>query len=156
MAARLHTRLIDAPLSVGDAHAFVADPAAGATAVFTGNVRDHSIDGCEGTSLSSRVPRVRAVAGLEYEAYAEQADRQLAALAEEIARKWPEVLAVWMEHRVGSLHVGECSVVVAVSTPHRAEAFEAARYGIDQLKATVAIWKREQWADGNAHWPGTD
>ncbi|MGH8884267.1 MAG: molybdenum cofactor biosynthesis protein MoaE [Egibacteraceae bacterium] len=152
MAARLHTRLIDAPLSVADAHAFVADPAAGATVVFTGNVRNHSVGGCGGTPP---VP-VRAVAGLEYEAYAGQADRQLVVLAEQVARKWPEALAVWMEHRVGSLRIGECSVVVAVSAPHRAEAFEAARYGIDELKATVAIWKREQWADGSAHWPGTD
>jgi molybdopterin synthase catalytic subunit len=142
MAARLHTRLMDLPLSVNDAHAFVADPAAGATVVFTGNVRNHS-DG-------------RAVAGLEYEAYAERARRQLAALAEHVAQKWPEALAVWMEHRVGNLRIGECSVVVAVSAPHRAEAFEAARYGIDELKATIAIWKRERWADGSCHWPGTD
>lgn len=142
MAARLHARVIDALLSVDDAHTFVADPAAGATVVFTGNVRNHS-EGC-------------AVVGLEYEAYAEQAGRQLVALAEQVTRKWPEVLAVWMEHRVGSLRIGEPSVVVAVSTPHRAEAFESARYAIDELKATVAIWKREQWADGTAHWPGTD
>ncbi|MGH8900513.1 MAG: molybdenum cofactor biosynthesis protein MoaE [Egibacteraceae bacterium] len=153
MAARLHTRLVDAPLSVGDAHTFVADPAAGATVVFTGNVRNHSVGGYGGTPP---IPIARAVVGLEYEAYAEQASRQLVALAEQVTRKWPEVLAVWMEHRVGSLGVGEPSVVVAVSTPHRAEAFESARYAIDELKATVAIWKREQWADGTAHWPGTD
>jgi molybdopterin synthase catalytic subunit len=142
MAARLHTRLADTPLSVGDAHAFVADPAAGATVVFTGNVRNHS----EG----------RAVASLEYEAYAAQARRQLLTLAQQAAQKWPEALAVWAEHRVGSLGIGEPSVVVAVSAPHRAEAFEAARFCIDALKATVAIWKREQWADGTTHWPGTN
>lgn len=142
MPARLHTRLSGAPLSLAAAQAFAADPAAGATVVFTGTVRDHS----EG----------RAVAGLEYEAYAEQAHQQLVALAERVAGKWPEVLAIWMEHRVGKLRIGDPAVVVAVSAPHRAEAFEAARYAIDELKATVAIWKREQWADGTAHWPGTD
>lgn len=142
MSARLHTRLTDEPLAVQDAHAFVADPAAGATVVFTGNVRNHS----EG----------RAVAGLEYEAYPEQATRQLAALASTVVKKWPEARAVWIEHRVGSLAIGEPSVVVGVSAGHRAEAFEAARFGIEELKATVAIWKREQWADGATHWPGID
>lgn len=146
MAARLHTRLTGAPLSVEGAHAFVADPAAGAAVVFTGNVRNYSVEGCG---------EKRPVAGLEYEAYAEQASRQLAALAEQVAQKWPEARAVWMEHRVGSMRIGDCSVVVAVSAPHRAEAFEAARFGIDELKATVAIWKLERWTDGTAHWPGT-
>jgi molybdopterin synthase catalytic subunit len=142
MAARLHARLIDGPLSAADAHAFVADPAAGATVVFVGNVRNHSAG--------------RPVAGLVYEVYTEQAYRQLVALAEQVAQKWPEALAIWVEHRVGSLRIGECSVVVAVSAPHRAEAFEAARFCIDELKATVAIWKQEQWVDGTAHWPGID
>ena len=139
---RLHTRLTEEPLSVADAHAFVADPAAGASVVFTGQVRNHA-DG-------------RPVTGLDYEAYEEQAGAQLAALATAVAEKWPQTLAIWMEHRVGSLAVGEPSVVVAVSSAHRGGAFEAARHGIDELKATVAIWKQEHWADGTAHWPGTD
>ncbi|MGH8933764.1 MAG: molybdenum cofactor biosynthesis protein MoaE [Egibacteraceae bacterium] len=142
MPARLHTRLTGAPLSVPDAHAFVSDAAAGATVVFTGSVRDNA----EG----------RAVSGLDYEAYEEQASAQLTALAETVGQKWPDVLAIWMEHRVGSLGIGEPSVVVAVSAPHRVEAFDAARFGIDELKATVAIWKKEHWSDGATHWPGTD
>jgi molybdopterin synthase catalytic subunit len=142
MPARLHTLLTSAPLSVQDAHAFVSDPAAGAAVVFTGMVRDHA----EG----------RAVAGLDYEAYEERASAQLAALAESVGEKWPDALAIWMEHRVGSLGIGEPSVVVAVSAPHRVEAFDAARFGIDELKATVSIWKKEHWADGATHWPGTD
>jgi molybdopterin synthase catalytic subunit len=142
MPARLHARLTDEPLSVQDAHGFVADPAAGATVVFTGTVRNQA----EG----------RSVAGLNYEAYEEQASTQLATLSESITQKWPMVLAVWMEHRVGALAIGEPSVVVAVSAPHRVEAFDAARYGIDELKATVLIWKREHWSDGGSHWPGTD
>lgn len=139
---RLHTRLTDEPLSVTAAHDFAGDPAAGAVCLFTGTVRAETGG--------------RAVAGLSYEAYPEQAEPQLAALAADIAARWPQVQAVWMEHRVGELAIGEPAVVVAVSAGHRDQAFEAARYGIDTLKATVAIWKQEHWADGDAHWPGTD
>lgn len=140
--ARLHTNLTDQPLSVGAAHDFCADPAAGAVVVFTGTVRDHA----EG----------RSVAGLEYEAYEERANAQLAELAASVAARWPaDVTAVWLEHRVGALAVGEPSVVVGVSAAHRPAAFAAARAGIDELKATVAIWKRETFTDGDAHWPGT-
>ncbi len=142
MPARVHTRLSDAALSVDDAHVFVADRAAGATVTFTGVVRDHA----EG----------RAVARLDYEAYAEAAEKAMADLAAEVAERWPALLAVWMEHRVGRLEIGDAAVVVAVSAPHRDTAFEAGRYAIDTLKATVPIWKHEHWADGGAHWPGTD
>lgn len=142
MSARLHARLTPQPLSVDVAHGFARDPRSGAVVVFTGTVREHS-DG-------------RAVSGLTYEAYRERAEEQLAELAGEVARRWPEATAVWLEHRVGTLAVGEVSVVVAVSSGHRPQAFEAARWAIDELKATVAIWKQEQWADGGAHWPGSD
>jgi molybdopterin synthase catalytic subunit len=142
VTARLHARLTDVPLSVEAASGFAADPGAGAVVVFTGTVRDSA----EG----------RAVAGLTYEAFAERAQPQLQGLAAEVAEKWPPVRAVWLEHRTGALAIGEPSVVVAVSAPHRGEAFEAARYAIDTLKATVAIWKREHWADGGAHWPGVE
>lgn len=141
MTVRYHTRLTAEPLSTEAAAAFCADPAAGALVTFTGMVRQET-DG-------------RPVAALTYEAYPERAERQLADLATEVGAKWP-VLAVWMEHRTGTLAIGEPSVVVAVSAGHRGEAFDAAEYGIDTLKATVAIWKREHWADGEVHWPGTD
>jgi molybdopterin synthase catalytic subunit len=140
--ARVHTRLTDIPLSIADAHAFAEDPAAGAVCVFTGTVRNET-DG-------------RSVAGLSYEAFAEQAEPLMASLATELATRWPQVRAVWMEHRVGDLAIGEPAVVVAVSAGHRHQAFEAARYGIDTLKATVPIWKKEHWAEGGSHWPGTD
>ncbi len=140
MTARLHAALTADPLSVDAAHAFAADPAAGAIVVFTGTVRDTSDD--------------RRVSGLTYEAYAERAGAQLDALAAEVARCWPAT-AVWLEHRTGALAIGEASVVVAVSSAHRPEAFEAARWAIDELKATVAVWKQEHWTDGGAHWPGT-
>lgn len=141
MDARLHTRLSAEPLSVDAAHAFVADPAAGAVVVFAGTVRNETDH--------------REVAGLTYEAYAEHAEPQLEALAAEVARRWPAARAVWMEHRVGTLAIGEPAVVVGVSAGHRGETFEAARYAIDTLKDTVAIWKQEHWADGASHFPGS-
>lgn len=142
MAPRLHTRLTSEPLSLGAAADFVADPGAGGLVVFAGTVRDHA----EG----------RSVRGLTYEAYTERAGAQLTALAADVARRWPGARAVWAEHRVGDLGIGEPAVVVAVSAPHRDEAFAAARALIDDLKADVAIWKQEHWAEGGAHWPGTD
>jgi molybdopterin synthase catalytic subunit len=142
MTARLHSALLREPLSLDAAAGFVADPGAGGVVTFTGTVRDAS----EG----------RPVAGLSYEAYAERAEPALAALAAEIAARWPEVRAVWLEHRVGGpLAIGEAAVIVAVSAAHRQTAFEAARHAIDTLKATVPIWKQEHWADGGSRWPGS-
>lgn len=141
MPARLHALLTHDPLTVAAAQDFCADPAAGAVVVFTGVVRQET-DG-------------RSVVALGYEAFEERASSQLTELCAEVAQLWPSATAVWMEHRLGTLAVGEPSVVVAVSCGHRAEAFEAARYGIDTLKDRVAIWKQEHWAQGGAHWPGT-
>ena len=141
MTARLHTKLTSDPLSAESAQHFCGDPGAGAVVVFTGTVRNVS----EG----------QPVHGLSYEAFAERASAQMEALAADIAARHPELLAVWFEHRVGDLSVGEPAVVVAVSAPHRDQAFTAAREAIDELKATVAIWKQEHWAAGGSHWPGT-
>jgi molybdopterin synthase catalytic subunit len=141
VTARFHTALTDQPLRVGDAYDFVTDPGAGAVVLFSGTVRDHT----EG----------RAVVALDYEAYAERAAPQLEGLAADLAARWPQVRSVWIEHRVGSLAVGEAAVVVAVAAEHRAAAFAAAKYGIDTLKETVAIWKRERGADGQDRWVGS-
>lgn len=140
--ARVHTEITRAPLSTDAAHGFACDPRAGAVVVFSGTVRNHA----EG----------REVAGLTYEAYEEQAGAHLAALADDLVGRWPSLHAVWMVHRLGVLAIGEPSVVVAVSADHRADAFTAARHGIDTLKETVPIWKQEHWSDGGTHWPGTD
>jgi molybdopterin synthase catalytic subunit len=88
---------------------------------------------------------------VEYEAYAEQVEPRLAQLAAEARRRWPALGRLVLLHRIGELAVGECSVVVVASAPHRAEAFEAARWCIDTLKETAPIWKREVW-DGGAGW----
>ena len=153
---RWHTAISDEPLSVDEAQGFIADTRAGATVTFTGVVRDHAIDdravedGEGGTGAS------RSVAGLDYEAYVELAEQRLAELAVQVSERWPDLCAGWAVHRVGRLAVGDPAVVVAVSSPHRHTAFDAGRHMIDELKATVPIWKHEHWADGGAHWPGTD
>jgi molybdopterin synthase catalytic subunit len=136
-SASVLTRVQDHPISLDEAAAAVADPAAGATCIFTGTVRDRSDAG--------------AVTGLTYEAWHELAERRLAELADEIVARW-DVRRVAIVHRVGALGVGETSVIVAVSAPHRAEAFEACRHGIEQLKRDVPIWKKEGLVSGDAHW----
>jgi molybdopterin synthase catalytic subunit len=92
----------------------------------------------------------RAVSHLEYEAYEEMALPLLEEIAREVAARWP-VTQVQLVHRLGRLEIGEPSVAVAITSPHRAEAFEACRYAIDSLKARVPIWKKEFYADG-ARW----
>jgi molybdopterin synthase catalytic subunit len=124
-----------APLPVQDAIAWVARPHCGGIVTFFGTVRDSS-EGRPG------------VTALDYEVYPEQAVSRLGQVAGAARTKWPMVGRLVLLHRVGHLEVGEISVVVAASTPHRAEAFDAARFCIDTLKHTVPIWKRETWAGG--------
>lgn len=116
----------------------VADPAAGAIVLFMGTVRDHS-DGRSG------------VTHLEYEAYAGVAEDKITEVIVEMRERWSEVLRCAAVHRVGSLAVGEVAVCVAVSSPHRRDAFEAGQYLIDELKSRVPIWKKEHWP-GGAEW----
>ena len=85
---------------------------------------------------------------LTYEAYEEEVEPRLAAIAADARARWPDVVRLVLLHRIGDLAVGESSVVVVASSPHRDTAFEAARSCIDTLKATVPIWKREAWAGG--------
>jgi molybdopterin synthase catalytic subunit len=130
--------ITDDPLSVGTVYDWAVLPRCGAVVMFSGTVRDHA----EGRND---------VASLTYEAYAEQATPRLGAIADEIRTRWPNVGRIALLHRLGTLGLGESSVLVVVSTPHRPEAFEAARFGIDALKASVPIWKHEVWNDG-ADW----
>lgn len=124
-------------LSADDALRWVARPDCGATVVFTGNARDHA-DGR---------PDVHR---LEYEAYEEAAVSRLGAVLSEVRRRWPTVGRVALLHRTGVVEIGAEAVVVAVAAPHRGEAFEAARFAIDELKRTVPIWKRESWSGGES------
>ncbi len=120
------------PLDPRRLEAAVAHKGAGAICTFIGVVRDTS--------------RGRSVTHLEYEAYGEMATAEMRKIAGEIAEKWPEA-RVAMAHRTGRLEIGEASVVVSVSSPHRAEAIDACRWGIDRLKESVPIWKKEHATD---------
>jgi molybdopterin synthase catalytic subunit len=93
----------------------------------------------------------RTTLALRYEAYPEMALKKLAELESEARRRWP-IIELALVHRIGDLGPGEVSVVVAVSTPHRHQAFDACRWLIDTLKEVVPIWKRETWADGKEEW----
>ena len=99
----------------------------------------------------------RKTVALDYEAYREMAERQLQVLEIEARRRWPVIECI-IVHRLGRVPVAEASVAVAVSTPHRGDAFAAGQWLIDSLKRDVPIWKREQWADGTTEWvhPGWD
>ncbi len=131
--------LTPGPLSTERAVAFVTDPAAGGVAVFLGTTR------------AETSPDGRSLVALDYEAYADMAVKRLRELAAAARRRWPVARAA-VVHRLGPVAVGEPSVVIAVSTPHRADAFDACRFLIDQLKVDVPIWKREVWADGSTTW----
>ncbi len=128
--------LRDSPLSVDEVHAAVTDPAAGGIALFVGAVRDHD----QGSDVVS----------LSYSAHPSAA-AELRRVAEKIAASHV-VRALAAVHRVGDLRVGDLAVVVAVACDHRGEAFEACRHLIDELKATVPIWKHQQFADGQSEW----
>jgi molybdopterin synthase catalytic subunit len=126
------------PLPVNSALQWSVQPDCGAQVLFSGTVRDHA----EGRTGVSR---------LEYEAYVEQVEPRRSRIAAEARRRWPMVGRLALLHRTGVLKLGECSVIVVASAPHRAEAFEAARWCIDTLKATTPIWKRETW-EGGTDW----
>jgi molybdopterin synthase catalytic subunit len=130
-----------APLPVAEAMQWAVVPYCGGVVTFVGTVRDHA-DGRDG------------VKALEYEAYEGPATERLRALAAEARHRWSGVGRVAMLHRVGRLELEDAAVVVVVSAPHRGEAFEAAKWCIDTLKATAPIWKKEEWS-GGTDW-GTD
>ena len=131
------TALADRALPVGDAYGWAVRPDCGAVVVFTGTARDHSA-GRPGVSE------------LAYEAYEEQAVPRMQAVVDEMRRRW-DLGRVAIVHRVGDVPIGQEAVLVVVSAAHRGEAFAAARFGIDAVKASVPIWKRELW-DGGEGW----
>jgi molybdopterin synthase catalytic subunit len=124
-------------LPVAAAYDWCVRPDCGAVVLFSGTVRDHALD-------DSGIMRDD-VQHLEYEAYDEQVVPVFERIADELRGRWPTAGRVVIWHRTGRLALGESSVVVAVSAPHRPVAFEAARFAIDAVKASAPIWKRETW-----------
>ena len=133
----MYSAIVDEPIVPSKLLARVAAPGNGATVLFLGTVRD--------------VNEGRGVSGIEYTAYRSMAERELRSIVDEaVALADSDDIAV--EHRLGELAIGECSVAVAAAHPHRGRAFEAARYVIEELKQRVPIWKREQYEDGTREW----
>lgn len=130
----------EVPLDARSIEALVASPSTGATVTFIGTVRDNA--------------RGRSVTALDYEAYPEAAERMLAQIGDEIGDRWGlDRVAIW--HRTGYLTPGEASVIIAVASAHRGEAFAACAYAIERIKEIVPIWKKEHYADG-ATWIGSE
>ncbi|GAB7388858.1 hypothetical protein BSNK01_26960 [Bacillaceae bacterium] len=126
------------PLSADKLISLVSSPHAGAVLTFVGTVREYT--------------QGRRTVHLEYEAYETMAVKKLQQIGEEIAQKWPQAKTA-IHHRVGKLEIEDISVIIAVATPHRPDAFAAGRYAIERLKQIVPIWKKEVFADGY-EWKG--
>jgi molybdopterin synthase catalytic subunit len=130
-------RLITEPIDQAKLTELVRRPHCGAVVTFLGTVRDLT-DG-------------RQTIALDYEAHPSMAEKKLAEIEQQTRARWP-VGDMALVHRLGRLEIGEVSVAVAVSCPHRAEAFDACRFAIESLKEIVPIWKKENWSDGSSEW----
>lgn len=133
----MHSAVTEEPIDPGDVLARVGDDADGAVLLFLGVVRDHA-DG-------------RPVSGMRYEAYREMAERELSAIVADAAERHgtPRLAVV---HRIGELAIGEVSVAIAVSSPHRAPAYGASRFVIESIKERLPVWKHEHYTDGGSRW----
>ncbi len=133
-----HVAITFAPLSLVQVYELADDRANGAIVVMSGMVRNNT----EG----------RAVVALEYQAYEPMALVVFKQIAAQIRQRWSDITRIVIHHRTGKLAVGEISVLVAVGSPHRGEAFAAGQYAIDTLKHNAPIWKKEHWQDGSTSW----
>ena len=143
--------LIQDPINTDMVLKSVASTKAGAVVLFLGTTREFTAG--------------RQTASLDYESYGEMAQRKMGELEAEARQRW-SLIEVTLVHRLGPVGLGEASVAIAVSSPHRGDAFTAGQWLIDTLKEIVPIWKKENWADGTSEWvhpgmptptcPGTD
>lgn len=132
-----HICLTHETLNINEAQRLVACSSTGATSVFVGTTRDN-FDG-------------KSVVSLEYEAYVPMAEKELKKICNKIREKWP-VRHICIYHRLGVVPLCEASVIIAVSSVHRRESLEAVQFFIDSLKASVPIWKKEMYAEGDVTW----
>jgi len=130
-------QLTSEPIDTTRVLAEVADNRAGAVVLFLGTTREFTGE--------------RRTKSLDYECYPGMAKKKMAELEVEARKRWP-IVACAIVHRLGHLEIGEASVAIAVSAPHRGDAFEAGQWLIDKLKEVVPIWKKENWADGTSQW----
>jgi len=129
----MNHEIVSTPIDMDGLLAKVAAPGAGAIATFLGVVRDKSLG--------------RKVRYLLYEAYPPMAIKELDKIEAEVRARW-NIEKIAISHRIGELKIGEASVAIAVSSPHRREAIEACHFAIDRLKQTVPVWKKEYWEGG--------
>jgi molybdopterin synthase catalytic subunit len=133
-----HFMVTDQPISIEDVVTRVVHPHAGAINSFIGTVRE--------------LTKGKKTVYLEYEAYVAMAEKKLTQIGEEIEKQWPDARTA-ITHRIGRLEISDVAVVIAVSTPHRADSYAASRYAIERIKEIVPIWKKEHWGDGES-WIG--
>lgn len=137
MSTSLFT-ITDKPISIEEVVQKVIRPEAGAVTTFIGTVREFT--------------NGKRTLFLQYEAYVSMAEKMLEQIGKEISERWPEA-KVAITHRIGRLDISDLAVVIAVSTPHRKDAYEANQYAIERIKQIVPIWKKEHWEDGT-EWVG--
>jgi molybdopterin synthase catalytic subunit len=130
-------RLTNDPIDYAALTESVRSPQSGAVVLFLGTVRE--------------MTGGRQTIALDYECYPAMAEAKMRELLDEARRRWPIDKAA-IEHRLGHLELGEISIALAVSCPHRGQAFEAGKWLIDELKVQVPIWKKENWSDGSTEW----
>ncbi|MFP4150086.1 MAG: molybdenum cofactor biosynthesis protein [Nitriliruptoraceae bacterium] len=135
------TGLVVPPIDVEGAIAHIGHPAAGATTLFLGTVRDHA-------------PDLPGVVQLQYSAYEPMAEKELAAIAAETLATTPELTGIALLHALGDLAVGDHTILVACSSPHREAAYQASRAALEAVKTRVPVFKREITTDGRARWVG--
>ena len=138
MAGQVHVAISEQPLDINKAHAFVSDPGHGAFNTFIGVVRDRNFG--------------KDVEGVSYDVFESLTVKSLQDICKTVRNKHDNKINIFIEHFKGRLTVGGISVVIAVSTPHRAEGFEACRTLIEELKHHAPIWKQEHYTDGDSKW----
>ena len=140
MSESIHVSVSTKTLNLQESYDFVSDPAHGAVDVFVGAVRNHH----EGQSVQ----------GIAYDVHDVLAEKTFMEICEEAQRRWPEI-KTYISHYKGQLDIGGVSVIIAVSSAHRAESFEACRYIIEELKKRAPVWKQEHYEHGRSEWlPG--
>jgi len=137
----MRTAIVERPIDPAALLEEVAGSHNGATVLFVGTVRD----------VNDGAP----VSGLDYSAYRGMAEHELESIAREAANRW-HTRDVVVEHRLGTLALGDASVAIAVAHPHRGEAYDASRYIIEELKKRLPVWKREHYTDGRSEWVNAD
>ncbi len=133
-----HFSIVSTPIQVAEAFAFVADKRNGAISSFVGMIRDYNLG--------------QAVSAVSYDVHKELALHTFNEICAEIATQWEQEMRIYVTHYQGRLEVGEISIMIAISAPHRNEAFQACRYMIEAIKHRFPIWKQEHYLNGDSEW----